>query len=63
MAAALLGVASTDKRGSQRWQMESRDHQGHDAVLHPSFAAFPNALTHKDAWIILDLRIGKRRRG
>ena len=42
--------------------MESRDHRGHDAVSHCSFAAFPNALAREDAWIILDSRIGKRRR-
>jgi len=42
--------------------MESRDHQGHDTVSHPSFAAFPNALAHEDVWIILDSRIGKRGR-
>jgi len=52
-----------DRGGSQRWRMESCDHRGHNAVSHPSFAAFPNALAREDAWIILDSRIGKRGRG
>jgi len=59
---ASSGAASTDRGGSRRWQMESRDHRGHDTVSHPSFAAFPNALAHEDVWIILDSRIGKRGR-